>query len=81
MNKTDKITPANIEDKLNAKTPIDLPEVQGYKLFTFLFNQKQNVAALARAFGMQWESMAKYYKVEQVKRAERKAVLDKLDNL
>ena len=85
MNKTDKITPANIEAKLNSHTPKELPDVMGYQLFTFLFDRKQNVAALAHAFGMQWQSMAKYYRVEKQKRleeqVERKELLEKLDSL
>lgn len=81
MPRPDKITPATIEDKLNAHVIDDLPEVKGYRLFTILYNQGQNVTAIAKAFGKSFESMKKYIDAETEKRRDGREALDKLKRL
>lgn len=66
MARTDKITPANIEQKLNEKAAEH--RGFGYNTFRKLYSAKLNTTGMALAFNVRYETMKKYKAVEKQKR-------------
>jgi hypothetical protein len=83
MARQDKITPENIAQNIDAKAP-ERGGV-GYSIWTILVDRGLNVAALAKALGVRYETAKKLLLVEKEKRrkqkADRQEALDTLNRL
>lgn len=77
----DKITPDNVDQKLDAKVIKELPEVLTSKLVEVLLKKRISDAGIGRIIGIGSQSISKYVNAKRVKLAERKDTIDKLHNL
>ena len=78
---TDKITPDNIDQKLDARVVPELPEVPTSKLAELLLIKQVSDRAIGRIIGISSQTISKYMNAKRTKLAERKDTLDKLNNL
>ena len=78
---TDKITPDNIDQKLDARIVPELPEVPTSKLAELLLIKQVSDRAIGRIIGISSQTISKYMNAKRTKLAERRETLDKLDKL
>lgn len=78
---SDKITPDNVDLKLDAKVVKELPNVPTSKLVELLLLKRVSDQAIGRIIGIGSQSISKYVNAKRHKLAERKDTIDKLNNL